>query len=58
MATTISVTIPPPPSRPIGIGMPPPKPPPALRRSSMSPLRLPGFHFIRGHSIRAQLARD
>jgi hypothetical protein len=24
----------------------------------MSPLRLPGFHFIRGHSIRAQEARN
>ena len=60
MTRTMIVPIPPPPRRPIGIGMPPPapNPPPAPRRSSMSPLRLPGFHFIGGHSIRAQLARD
>jgi hypothetical protein len=57
MTSTINVPIPPPPRRPIGIGIPPPpNPPPALRRSSMSPLRPPGFHFIRGHSIRAREA--
>ena len=59
MTSTISVPIPPPPARPSGIGMPPPpNPPPAPRRSSMSPLRLPGFHFMRGHSIRGHWAGD
>src|SRR5829696_5126558 len=52
----ITPTIPPPPIRPIGIGRPPPprpppRPPPWLRLSSRFPLRLPGFHFIAGHSI-------
>src|SRR3954451_12503906 len=64
MTRTTSVPMPPPPRRPIGIGIPPPpppsppKPPPEPRRSSMSALRLPGFHFIRGHSIPAPARRE
>ena len=49
MTRTTIVPMPPPPIRPIGIGMPPPpKPPPAARRSSTSALRPPGLHFMGG----------
>ena len=50
MTSTTIVPIPPPPIRPIGIGMPPPSRsrPPAARRSSTSALRPPGLHFMSG----------